>query len=278
MGGGLLQLVAYGAQDVYLTGNPQITFFKYLYRRHTNFSIEPREVSGTGNKNFNGIVDFIVLRQGDLLGKLHLMVKLKANTTKTWGYVNKLGFAMIDTVAIYVGGTKIDEHTGDYLNIWHELTNNIGHNTGFNKMIGNTSNLTKTDVDHSATTLYIPLQFWFCKNYGLALPHIALDKMEVKIQVKFKTALECINYTGTTAPSSNLPEFEDVSLLVENIYLDNLERNKFATSEHEYLIDQVQIDDTFPIDSYNKTYDLNLDNPCKFVIWAGVLAWLRADV
>ena len=134
-------------------------------------------------------------------------------------------------------------------------------------MIGNVSELTKTDVNHPEYTLYIPLQFWFCRNYGLALPKIALKQMNVDIKVKFKTAIECINYTGTVEPTSDLPSISSISLLTEYIYLDNVKRQKFSTSSHEYLIDQLQIDDTIQMDSYNKSYDLTLNNPVKFIIW-----------
>jgi hypothetical protein len=176
MGGGLLQLVAYGAQDVYLTGNPQITFFKVVYRRHTNFSIESIVQSFNGNVSTDGRVTCQISRNGDLLHKLYLEVDGSSSFSGTSAPDAKLGHQMIKKVELEIGGQLIDRQYGDWMHIWNELTLPEGKKTGFNNMINS-----------SDTKLYIPLEFWFCRNVGLALPLIALQYHEVKVNIEFGT-------------------------------------------------------------------------------------------
>merc|ERR1711935_200332 len=144
MGGGLMQLVAYGAQDVYLTGEPQITFFKVVYRRHTNFSVEPIVQTFSGASEFGRTVTCNVNRNGDLISKMYVVVDLEAwePGSKGAGYVSRLGHALIESAKVEIGGSKIDEQYGDWLNIWYELTRNTSHNRGYDEMIGNTDAMT----------------------------------------------------------------------------------------------------------------------------------------
>ena len=161
MGGGLMQLVAYGAQDVYLTGNPQITFFKVVYRRHTNFAIESIEQTFNGTVDFGRKVSCTVSRNGDLIHKVYLQVDLPALSGTNVGWVAQVGHALIDEVSIEIGGQTIDKHYGDWLIIWNELTQTSEKADGYNEMIGNVTALTSTaDGSSPASTLYIPLQFW----------------------------------------------------------------------------------------------------------------------
>ena len=175
MGGGLMQLVAYGAQDVYLSGNPQITFFKVVYRRHTNFSVEPIQQTWNGAADFGRTVTCNINRNGDLITNMYVAVKLNsAVKANAWGYVRRLGHAMVESCKIEIGGSKIDEHYGDWLNIWYELTHKIGQERGYAKMIGDVPELSNIDTTAlRAYQMYIPLQFWFNRNDGLALPLIA---------------------------------------------------------------------------------------------------------
>ena len=176
MAGGLMQLVAYGAQDVYLTGSPEVTFFKNIYRRHTNFSVEPIEQTFNGTCDFGKTVTCEINRNGDLVTKMYLYLHLPAvaGDQGEWGYARRLGHAVIDEVKVEIGGSEIDEHYGDWLNIWHELTRNPNHDRGYDQMIGNVSSLTMVNKNEKPEhKLYIPLQFWFNRNNGLALPLIA---------------------------------------------------------------------------------------------------------
>jgi hypothetical protein len=274
MGGGLMQLVAYGAQDVYLSGNPQITFFKVVYRRHTNFSIEAIQQTWNGAGDFGRTVTCDINRNGDLITNMYVVVKLPAVAASgtLWGYVNRLGHALIDNVKIEIGGSKIDEQYGDWLNIWYELTHKIEQERGYNKMIGNVFELTNiTSAAKPAHTLYIPLQFWFNRNNGLALPLIALQYHDVRITLTFRVFADCINYVqnvSTITPISMVDSF----LLIDYIYLDSEERKRFAQASHEYLIEQLQFTGSESWSASNTKLRLNFNHPSKFLVWAPHLA------
>ena len=186
MGGGLMQLVVKAQQDVFLTGNPQITFFKMVHKQHTNFSMESIE------QHFNGTVDFgrklncVISKNGDLIHKRYLSVQLpkidcETNSENKFRWLNWLGHNIVKKVHIEIGGQIIDEHYGEWLHIWNELSQKNGKQSGYANMVGNVPRLTQVVQGNSntdetittipATTLYIPLQFWFCKK-GLALPLI----------------------------------------------------------------------------------------------------------
>ena len=132
MGGGLLQLVAYGAQDVYLTGNPQITFFKVVYRRHTNFALEAIEQTFNGTASYGGKVTCQIARNGDLINRIYLQVTLPASSTN---YCQFYGLRLIDSVEIEIGGQRIDKHYSHWMYIWNELTLPIEKRYGYNDMV-----------------------------------------------------------------------------------------------------------------------------------------------
>jgi hypothetical protein len=269
MGGGLMQLVAYGAQDVYLSGNPQITFFKVVYRRHTNFSVEPIQQTWNGAADFGRTVTCNINRNGDLITNMYVSVRLNAVTpSSAWGYVNRLGHAMVESVKIEIGGSKIDEQYGDWLNIWYELTHKVGQERGYAKMIGDVANLTEVSTNAKrAYQLYVPLVFWFNRNNGLALPLIALQYHDVRVTLKFRDAAACINYAGVSAPSvSNL--MGDSYLLIDYVYLDSEERKRFAQASHEYLIEQLQFTGSESLTAASNKYRLNFNHPSKYLVWA----------
>ena len=203
MGGGLMQLVAYGAQDIYLTGNPQITFFKVVYRRHTNFSMESiqQTFSGGGNN-----VVATISRNGDLVHKMYLV-----------GTEGSAG-PPIKTVELEIGGQRIDRQSGKWMDTWNELSTSESKAIGLKAMTGQIGTVGAADGVHQQ---HIPLLFWFCRNPGLALPLIALQYHEVK--VKF-----------------SLGDTNTYTLYCDYIYLDTDERRRFAQVSHEYLIEQVQ--------------------------------------
>ena len=183
MGGGLLQLVAYGAQDVYLTGNPQITFFKVVYRRHTNFALESIQQTFNGTVGFGQRVTATVSRNGDLISRAYLNLKITKGDANN-KLVPYVGLKAIKYAEVEIGGQKIDKHYSDWMYIWNELSLPVGKKEAYYKMVGG-----KSGKFFSAGTndmnLYIPLEFWFCRNIGLALPLIGLQYHEVKIVIQF---------------------------------------------------------------------------------------------
>jgi hypothetical protein len=206
MAGGLLQLVAYGAQDVFLTGTPEITFWKVSYRRHTNFAMESIEQTFQGQADFGRRVTCTISRNGDLCYRTYLQVTLpeinqQMAPTGQAVYARWLDFIgeqLIAQVEVEIGGQRIDRQYGDWMHIWNQLTMSTEQQRGYFKMIGNTTQLTYiTDPQFAditgpcsatsgpsqvcaprnalpETTLYIPLQFWWNVNPGLCLPLIAL--------------------------------------------------------------------------------------------------------
>ena len=288
MGGGLMQLVAYGAQDVYLTGNPQITFFKVVYRRHTNFSMESIQQTFNGTADFDRTVSAVISRSGDLMHRVYLQVtvpEVKTTTaTQSFRWLNWLGHILIKSVEVEIGGQRIDKHYGDWLHIWNELTQTAGHQAGYANMVGNVPRLTQVisgiarttagtssvsykSCDETAcipqTTLFVPLQFWFCRNPGLALPLIALQYHEVKISMTFRKASECYWNSG----SVTTPVLSNAALWVDYIYLDTEERRRFAQVSHEYLIEQLQFTGDESVSSTSNKIKLNFNHPCKELVW-----------
>jgi hypothetical protein len=270
MGGGLMQLVAYGAQDVYLSGNPQITFFKVVYRRHTNFAVEPIPQTWNGSADFGRTVTCNINRNGDLITNMYLCVELAPTTVNNvaWGYVNRLGHALVQNVKIEIGGSKIDEHYGDWLNVWYELTHETSQERGYAKMIGDDVALTTISTDAKVPyTMYIPLIFWFNRNNGLALPLIALQYHDVRITLIYNSFANCVNYRGTIAPNVQTP-MTDSFLVIDYVYLDSEERKRFAQASHEYLIEQLQFTGSESLTSVTNKYRLNFNHPCKYLVWA----------
>ena len=199
MGGGLLQLVAYGAQDVYLTGNPQITFFKVVYRRHTNFAIEAIVQTPTGGNTFGSRASFQITRNGDLIHRVYFYCKIKADlANNSVALVPNFGQKLLKTVELEIGGQRIDKHYSEWLYIWNELSLPVGKREGYNTMVGaNPRNICTKLTSGNSYELYVPLEFWFCRNVGLALPLIALQYHEVKINIEYESESNMKDYTGT---------------------------------------------------------------------------------
>lgn len=370
MGGGLIQLVAYGIQDIYISGDPQITFFKVVYKRHTNFSIEPIKQYFSTNLDFGKSSSCTIARHGDLITKMYLVINLpfipqfkeSDNATldkiKRFAWVKKIGYAIIKTIEIEIGGQLIDCHTGEWLNILSELTNTF---TGLDKMIGNVDELTQPTNGKNGYLLYIPLKFWFNKFNGLALPIVSLQYSEIKIHLEvnppeevytihpthYIQINECVvgfdyleyieqNINGVKIGGlfdtfdpieqklyytkiDNTKEFSTENLyinplsgnlmtypiigkktgyivypknnkeiklnnklvkelsitnsyiLVDYIYLDSEERMRFAQTNHEFLIEQVQFPNSKTISSNNILSQLAFNNPVKEIIWVAPL-------
>jgi hypothetical protein len=238
-----MQIVAQGAQDRYLTKDPEITFFKSMHRRHTNFAIESIEQTINGSVKSGNKVTATISRNGDLVHQVWLEVNLpringtaKVDATGSALAVDEVPpsfvaddiYAMLDWITVEIGGTQVDRHYGQWMKTQHNLTKDFAHKEQL-ELLTSSSSTVLYDVDDvpyfAPRKLRIPLSFWFCKDAGQALPLIALQYHEVKINVTF---------------SRLLPEGSDATLFVDYIYLDTDERQRFARSSHEYLIEQVQ--------------------------------------
>jgi len=292
-----MQLVAYGAQDIYLTGNPQITFFKVVYRRHTNFSMESIEQTFSGTPTSGGTVVATISRNGDLVS--HLYVEFDPSAIIVGGdrrFAPNFGHELLKEMEIEIGGQRIDRQYSHWLNAYNFLHGELrfsatradnaqypiapviqGSGSGvgcevtppptmyqkmsFNVKHGGATSASMTPVAHVLPIKYacVPLQFWFCRNPGLALPLIALQYHEVKVKLTLAPIADLI-----TTPSSG-ESYSSIKLFADYIYLDTDERRRFAQVSHEYLIEQVQ----YQLFSSGQKFDLNFNHPVKELIWAG---------
>ena len=257
MGGGLMQLVAYGSQDIYLTGNPQITFFKIVYRRHTNFSMEciQQTISGiaTLSDTYTTSATVTISRNGDLLSQVYI----RCDQDNTSG-IN--GDYLVEDVEIEIGGQRIDKHYREWNQVWTELTTPESKVQGLKYMSGAFSNTFVTGSETNQQSIMYPLQFWFCRNIGLALPLIALQYHEVKLQFTWGSgaASDGISRSGLAAVTPTVEVWADY------VYLDTDERRRFAQVSHEYLIEQLQLQEE---GTSRSTIKLNFDHAIKELIW-----------
>ena len=329
MGGGLMQLVAYGAQDIYLTGNPQITFFKVVYRRHTNFSMEAIAQTFNGTAALGGDVSATISRNGDLVHRLYLQhsstyTNSNNGNNENVGLVERYGDSLIKECELEIGGQKIDKHTSMWNRVWSDLSEKnpsghfgasavpavnaatAGNGTLYQKMTGNGFGLNSDNLNVNenglngndgngavngfayrvganavrggsitVSNITIPLNFWFCRNPGLALPLIALQYHEVKVKMTFETLGNLVRESNNTADFvdsivATAAEVdvtnEKFTLFADYIYLDTDERRRFAQVSHEYLIEQLQISDN-NISTASPTINLNFNHPVKELVW-----------
>ena len=273
MGGGTIQLATFGIEDLYLTNNPQITFFKTVYRQYTNFSIQSIESTFFDKPGFGDIGQLKINKVGDLLTKMYLLIKIGAVnvTDKTkFAWVRKLGHAIIRMVEIVIGGIKIDRQYGVWLDIWNELSRKTNNDRGYAVMIGDVDILTEyNNKNKPEYILHIPLQFWFNRIVGLALPLIALQYHDVYLNIHLEEKEKLI-ITSQNFGNYNRIKINEVGILADYIYLDIDERKRFAQLTHEYLIEQVQFTG---VDTVNTNINeltklkLTFTNPTKELIW-----------
>lgn len=259
-GGGLLQLVATGKQDAFLTGNPQISFFKMVYRRHTNFSIESQPMHFDGTPNFGQRVTCLVPRRGDLLGRVYLEIvlpQLKDTHGNPLSYTNSIGHAIIQEISFEVGEQEIDRQTGEWMEIWTQMTTPAGQRMALNEMIGRVEPYNVIDIQPAASSdglrLLIPLQFYFCQNPGLYIPLLALQYSPIRINITLRPLQQLFWVTPPIPPATQegwMPacsimadctsQITSMMLWGDFVFLDVDERRRFVSQTHEYVIEQVQ--------------------------------------
>lgn len=243
-----MQIVARGAQDKYLSVDPEITFWKTMHRRHTNFAMESIEQTFNGSVTSGGKVSATISRNGDLVNRIWLEIDLPAVTGTQRAQAVNGAYDLIDNISVEIGGTRCDRHYGDWMKYWDKLSTPAGKRAGLSTLV---------DVDagaggnSTAQKLRIPLSFWFCREAGQALPLIALQYHEVKVNVEF----------------NDLEASTKASLWVDYIYLDTEERQRFARSGHEYLIEQVQTTGAETTGATSSKIRLNFNHPVKELIW-----------
>ena len=243
MAGGLMQLVAYGAQDVYLTGNPEVTFFQAKYKRHTNFAMENIEQTVNGTASNSGRVSVTVARNGDLVGDMYLELVSNINvTSETACWVAERA---INNVELSIGGQRIDKHYQKWWRLYSELYLDEAKKANYGKM---------TTASVAGKKVYLPLLFFFNRNPGLYLPLIALQYHEVRVDIDI---------------ASDFGSYLDsLKVWANYIYLDTEERRRYAQKGHEYLIEQVQHTGVDTVDGTTaKQVRLSYNHPVKELVW-----------
>jgi len=306
--GALTQLVtSNGPQDLYLSMNPEMTYFKTVYKRHTNFAMESIPIEFTNNPGFGKMSRIKINRYGDMINKLCICIRINSMNKEyyeainnaagidhqpndtcncpdcieeafkdrvEYGWVNALGHAIIESVHVEIGGARIDKQYGEWLEIWSELTLPPGKRAAYYELINKVDPKTWTPSTFiSNAELYIPLQFWFCKDYGLALPLIALQYHDVEIVFNFRKFEECWVKIQPDAPDPIEPDFR-ASLLVNYIFVDLDERRSLISKSHIYLIEQLQICDNNELSGKHNNIYFYFNNPVKELLWT----FQRTDV
>ena len=265
--GGLIQLAAYGNADVYLTGDPQITFWKTVFMRHSNFAIESIEQPFTGNPSFGSGIDntsniavSLPKNTADMIHKCHLQVTLKRSEGSNATLKDNFGLKLIKRAIVSVDGMDIDSQTGEWMEYWNEYTMESGKEDGYKEMIGNS----KSFEEQNEVTVIIPLQFYFCRSPGLSLPIHALQFSEVKIKLDLHDRSQCCN------DSNNDIYIDKCSLFVDYIYLDIAEKEQILQSDQTFLITQVQdVSGSIQESNNGDEQNVKLDfiHPVKELIW-----------
>lgn len=287
--GTLTQLAAKGPQDLFLTCDPLITFWKGGYRRYTNFAIAEIEQTFNGQTGFGRKMIATLDRAGDLVSYIYLNGELDPviyasvegisifnppNDVAYW--TNSIGNAMIDDVEVQIGGHEFDTQDGEYLEIWESIAappeKKLTEMIGFSETVAGL-----VDFARQSQILYVPLRFWFNRFYEQALPLIALQYHEVKIIIQLRLLRDLYIEDGAAVGQTSFsnpvvgaaPQFNDALLLVSYVYLDTCERRMFAQQCHEYLIDQVQYTgaEAHAATSSSLSAKLNFNHPTKEIIW-----------
>ena len=264
MAGGLMQLVAYGAQDVYLTGNPKVTFFQAVYKRHTNFAMELIQQTTNGSPSSSGRVSVTIARNGDLVGNMHVALTPTSNvlTSNNSGFdTNWVAERAIAAVELTIGGQRIDKHYQTWWRLYAEVFLNESDKYAWGKMTTMSNQLATAPTALSVSKVYLPLLFFFNRNPGLYLPLIALQYHEVRLD--FDLTAYYTSYFGTTNA------FE---VWANYVYLDTEERRRFAQKGHEYLIEQVQHTggdqlSTTGSEGAVQLVRLSFNHPVKELVW-----------
>ena len=265
MAGALMQLVAVGAQNLFLNGNENedITFFSAMYVKHTNFAIESMEQTLDGSTSLGQRVTCNIQRNGDLISNVWVDASINVIGTA----VNRVGFALLDNVELRVGGQIIDKQTGRWMYLWSELTHTSAQKDILDKLVG--SKGVNGANESTVPGLMVPLQFSFCRNPGLALPLIALQYHEVKLEIDIASSANVVQSGSATLAS--------MKIWVDYVFLDVAERTSFAKNAHEYLIETVQTQTSSLRAGVSESVRLNFNHPVKELVWVATQSTSAGD-
>ena len=267
MKGALMQLSAFGAEDILLMGDPMITLFKKTYKRHTNFAMESYQNQFIDIPAFGGTSVITIVRYSDLLSRLYFEVTLPHDENLTDSYwTNRVGFNLIQRVELYIGKKLIDRQYGLWMYIWSELTHSTEMKSLLDKMVGTKyidgyTNGLPCNVPHK---LKIPLFFSFCRHSGLSIPLNAIrNNQDITLKFYFNKKENCIQ--------NGIAPFGDISypsIWGDYIYLEMEENRLYVQQPLEYLIEVVQHHERNLITKGVKAIQLPFTLSCKEMHWA----------
>ena len=270
MAGGLIQLVAVGVQDIYLIGNPQITFFKTVFKKYTNFALESIQQPIDGRTDFGQQIEITIQRKGDLIKDIILDILLPI-LPNGYYWTNGIGNVLIKQVDLEIGGQLIDRHYSEWLDIWHQLTLTEGKIGAYNAMVGNFNSTSSLKKNAEANfRVQVPMCFWFNRNYNTALPLIALQYHDIVLKIKLRDFNNCYrNNNVETLLSPSLYQISQFRAWVDYIHLDMEERRTFAKNNHEFIIEQLQFNGSDFISSNSSSISskITFNHPVKELFW-----------
>ena len=279
MGGGLIQLVAVGVQDIYLIGNPQMTYFKKVYKKHTNFAIESISQPIDGRTDFGQTIEITIERKGDLIKDIIFDIVLPALPTNYY-WTDGIGNVLLKQIDLEIGGQLIDRHYSEWLDIWSQLTIDESKKGAYDEMVGNFNSLSSLQASAvSDFRLHVPMFFWFNRSWSQALPLIALQYHEVKLKVLLRDFSNCYRNNYVNTPISGY-SIKSMNVWVDYVFLDMDERKRYAEQQHEFLIDQLQFSGDTTVQPTNKSVSvkLNFNHPVKELYWINIRNdYLQAD-
>ena len=262
----LLQLVSCGAEDIPLTSDPEMTFFKSVYKQYTKFSMESMENLFVDKPKFGSMNVLKIKRYGDLISDIYLDIMLPHDPNLVNSYwTNRIGFNLLKKVELYIGKILIDRMYGQWCHIWVELTHPIDKKLLIDRMLGG-MNCNGYSNGYSATIphkLTIPLFFSFCRHPGLALPLIAIrNNMEITLKFFFEKKSECIQ-------RGELPKGDiyDATVWVEYVFMEKDQQNLYAQTPLEYVFESIQHYTQNLIIGGTKNIALPFNLPCKELMW-----------
>ena len=265
MGGGLLQLAARSYMDEFLTQNPVFSYFKFVYKKHGNFSTESMIQNIEGSKKFGHTIFIKFYRNTDLINKVYFEIDLPdlpVTANNQTGWIDKIGHNFFKSIELIIGGMTIDKHYPDWFNIYSELSIPKEKITGYNELINHTG-MDGGSGHIVGKKLYLPLIFFFNKSYQNSLPIIALQYHDICLKCEINDLSNLVtSYANTTSIANNTL---NINCYADMVYLDKEERKKYYFNKHLYNIEQLQIR-KFYIDRKIHQFNVTLKNHIKEII------------
>ena len=241
MGLGLLLLVSVGRENLYLSAQPEITYFKLVYKQYTNFSIETIPQYFKTDPDFSRRITINISKNADLLNNMNLYIKLPSIPTNNHSYlpsdvkkfrwIEKVGLGIIKNIDLEIGGIFIDRINGEYLNMISELNMGEGQKRGYDNIIGNTDYIKSFTNGKESVELQVPLNFWFCSDSGLSLPLVALTHNDVKIHIEFNSFNKCY----IESPTHYITIKENFCLFEEDEFIEQNINGSIAIGKFKYF-------------------------------------------